>query len=81
MIALQSQDHIRQNIENIGRFHQLWSSYRLNIINRESIDDEQLKKFGNEILSQMTTHAEREIIEKHIPGIDAGINDADEWFR
>ncbi len=31
MVALQSQDIIRQNIENIGRFHHSWSAFRNNI--------------------------------------------------
>ena len=80
MMALQSQDSIRQNIENIGKFHQLWCSYRLNIKNSDMFGDTQRKEFGNEIMSQMTSQAEREVIEKNIPGIDAGYGDDDDVF-
>lgn len=78
MMALQSQDCIRQNIENIGRLHHLWRTFRVNIINSDTFDGEQCKEFGNETMSRMTSHIEREIIEKHIPGAGAGCNEDDD---
>ncbi len=67
MIALQSQDIIRQNIENIGRFHSTWVLFREQI---KSQHNPNLNiEFGEQLMNIMTSHAEREIIANNIAGV------------
>ncbi len=80
MVALQSQDIIRQNIENIGKFHLLWSEYRESIKQSENFNEQQRITFGNEVMNQMTSHAEREIIKQLIPGIILEESEDDDMF-
>ncbi len=68
MIALQSQDIIRQNIENIGRLHDAWGAYRSTIKQQNRFDSNTRKEFGSELVRKMTSHTEREIIDQYIPG-------------
>jgi len=72
MMALQSQDIIRQNIENIGRFHSTWATFRNKIKGTESHNENLEIEFGQQLMTLMTSHSEREIIENNIAGISAG---------
>jgi len=72
MMALQSQDIIRQNIENIGRFHSTWATFRDKIKGTESHNENLEIEFGQQLMTLMTSHSEREIIENNIAGISAG---------
>ncbi len=70
MIALQSQDMIRQNIENIGRFHSSWATFRTKIKGYTQHNPNLNIEFGEHLMSIMTSHAEREIIAKDIEGVN-----------
>ncbi|MEH6347978.1 MAG: hypothetical protein V7785_22975 [Bermanella sp.] len=70
MVALQSQDIIRQNIENIGHFHHCWSACRDSMKKNERVDEGGLLNFGQELVSKMTSLPEKVIIEQFIPGVD-----------
>ncbi len=72
MVALQSQDIIRQNIENIGRFHGTWATFRDKIKDTEYHNENLEIEFGQQLMTLMTSHSEREIIEHNIAGISAG---------
>jgi len=81
MVALQSQDIIRQNIENIGRFHSTWATFRDKIKGTESHNKNLEVEFGQQLMTVMTSHREREIIENNIAGISAGsLGDEAEFF-
>ncbi len=70
MVALQSQDIIRQNIENIGHFHHCWSACRDSMKKNERVGESGLLNFGQELVSKMTSLPEKVIIEQFIPGVD-----------
>jgi len=70
MVALQSQDIIRQNIENIGHFHHCWNTCRDSMKKSEQLDQGLLLGFGQELVTKMTSLAEKVIIEEFIPGVD-----------
>ena len=70
MVALQSQDIIRQNIENIGHFHHCWSTCRDSMKKSEQLDEGLLLGFGQELVAKMTSLPEKVIIEEFIPGVD-----------
>ena len=70
MVALQSQDIIRQNIENIGHFHHCWSTCRNVMKKNEQVDESGLLNFGQELVSKMTSLPEKVIIEQFIPGVE-----------
>ncbi len=69
MVALQSQDIIRQNIENIGRFHSTWALFREQIKGQPQHNPNLNIEFGEQLMSIMTSHAEREIIANNIAGV------------
>jgi hypothetical protein len=69
MIALQSQDIIRQNIKNIGRFHSTWATFRDKIKCNTQPNPNLNIEFGEQLMTLMTSHAEREIIAKKILGV------------
>ena len=77
MMALQSQDSIRQHIENIGRFHTTWATFRDKIKNTDSPNPNLEIEFGQELMALMTSHSEREIIEQNIAGVNAGSQEDD----
>jgi len=70
MVALQSQDIIRQNIENIGHFHHCWNACRDSMKKSEQLDEGRLLDFGQDLVTKMTSLPEKIIIEKFIPGVD-----------
>ena len=70
MVALQSQDIIRQNIENIGHFHHCWNACRDSMKKSEQLDQGLLLDFGQELVTKMTSLPEKVIIEEFIPGVD-----------
>lgn len=80
MMALQSQDIIRQNIENIGHVHHIWSSYRKVIKASKKLSPNYLIDFGQDLISKMTSHPEQVIVEGFIPGVEAGSDDDDGVF-
>ena len=69
MMALQSQDRIRQNIENMGSFHHLWSTFREKVKSKATFSLELQQEFADEAMMQMTTESEREAIHTLMPGI------------
>jgi hypothetical protein len=69
MIALPFQDIIRQNIENIGRFHSTWATFRDQIKCNTQPNLNLNIEFSEQLMTLMTSHAEREIITKHISGV------------
>ena len=72
MVALQSQDIIRQNIENIGHVHKVWNFYRHSIKMQKKVSANYLIDFGQDLMGKMTSHPEQVIVEGFIPGVDAG---------
>ena len=81
MMALQSQDIIRQNIENVGRFQTVWSEFRHEVNNKLDFNPEQQQVFGQLLMDKMTSHAEREIITSLIPGVQiSDVEDDDGLF-
>ncbi len=69
MLALQSQDIIRQNIENIARFHASWAAFREQVKCNTQPNSDLSIEFGEQLMGLMTSHAEREIIAINIPGM------------
>jgi len=79
MMALQSQDRIRQNIENMGGFHHHWSTFREKVKSSELFSSTLRQEFANEAMKQMSTESEREAIHNLMPGITLPDNsDAEE---
>ncbi len=72
MVALQSQDIIRQNIENIGHVYHVWNFYRHTIKAQKQVTSNYLIDFGQDLIGKMTSHPEQVIVEGFIPGVDAG---------
>ena len=80
MVALQSQDIIRQNIENIGHFHHCWNACRDSMKKSEQLDQGRLLDFGQELVTKMTSLPEKIIIENFIPGVDVSDEGGDGVF-
>ncbi len=80
MMALQSQDMIRQNIENIAHVHQVWSFYRHSIKTQKKINANYLIDFGQDLIGKMTSRPEQVIVEGFIPGVDAGSEEEESIF-
>ncbi|MEY8247121.1 MAG: hypothetical protein RPT11_01945 [Bermanella sp.] len=80
IMALQSQDIIRQNIENIGRFHLIWATFRERVKGSEQHNPALEIEFGQQLMGLMTSHSEREIIEQNIAGVSAGSQDDEAEF-
>ncbi len=70
MTAMQFQDRIRQNMENLSSMMVLWLSIRSELDEKTcSIDDQTLEDIGTRLLSNMTMTSERNIIKLHIPQV------------
>jgi len=79
MMSLQSQDIIRQNIENIGDFHHHWSKFREKVKSKALFSSEMKQEFADEAMSHMTTESERAAIFVLMPGIkQADSSEADD---
>lgn len=84
MTAMQFQDRIRQNMENLSSMMVLWLSIRSELNEQScSIDDQTLEDIGTRLLNNMTMASERDIIKLHIPQVadkDAPPDDEIELF-
>jgi len=83
MMALQSQDRIRQNIENMGNFHHYWLNYRETVKRNDLFSEPQQQEFGTEAMKLMTSEAERNVIHAQMPGLvvsDSAPEDDDIFF-
>lgn len=84
MTAMQFQDRIRQNMENLSSMMVLWMSVRSELNEKTcSIDDQTLEDIGTRLLNNMTMASERDIIKLHIPQVadkDAPPDDEIELF-
>ena len=78
MMALQSQDRIRQNIENMGDFHHHWSTFRERIKASALFSLELQQEFADEAMRLMSTESEREAIQTLMPGITISDNSESE---
>ena len=66
--ALQFQDALRQQMENLGKVADHWYALRANG-GSPDLSEEEMKKFGEQLLACTTMQAEREIIRRHISGL------------
>ncbi len=81
MVALQSQDIIRQNIENIGRFNGTWATFREKFKGSDNHNPNLEIEFGQQLMGLMTSHSEREIIGNNISGVSvSALGDDAEFF-
>ena len=80
MVALQSQDIIRQNIENIGHVHQTWDAFRPKVKSQSDLPASDLVDFGQKLIDNMTSHPEHVIIAGFMPGVDSGSKGDDSVF-
>lgn len=84
MTAMQFQDRIRQNMENLSSMMVLWMSVRSELNEKTcSIDDQTLEDIGTRLLNNMTMASERDIVKLHIPQVadkDAPPDDEIELF-
>jgi hypothetical protein len=65
--ALQFQDSIRQQMENLGKIMGAWLATRIEL--GPNISAEQLTALGDAMLKMTTMRSEREIIRMYIPGL------------
>ncbi len=64
--ALQFQDRLRQNLENMNKFLKAWIEERST---KTSYTDEDLISFGEKLLTLTTMSSERDCIRKHIKNL------------
>ncbi len=65
--ALQFQDKLRQNLENVLRMLPVWLEFRKGL--PYQISQDKLIEFGNLLTKKTTTIAERDVIRAHIDGM------------
>jgi len=65
--ALQFQDSIRQQMENLGKVMKIWIATRIELGSNLTADQE--VAFGEKLLKVTTMYSEREIIRRYIPGL------------
>lgn len=65
--ALQFQDSIRQQMENLGKVMKIWMATRIEL--GVSLTQDQTRDFGEKLLNVTTMFGEREIIRRYIPGL------------
>lgn len=65
--ALQFQDAIRQQMENLGKVMDVWLTARKEF--GTAPDAEKLRTLGEKMLGLTTMQSERDIIRRHIPGL------------
>ncbi|MEI6398637.1 MAG: hypothetical protein WCO71_07700, partial [Pseudomonadota bacterium] len=65
--ALQFQDSIRQQMENLGKVMKIWIATRIEI--GVNLTPDQTRDFGEKLLNVTTMFGEREIIRRYIPGL------------
>ncbi len=75
LTALQSQDAIRQNIENIGHLHNLWRSTRESIKHSPQCINKQKIEFGEQLMKALTSERERDVVRKLIPDLKISANE------
>lgn len=66
--ALQFQDRLRQNLENINKIVGHWIQWR-EVHKSKDIDPSVLQALGQKFLELTTSPEERDIIRRHIPGL------------
>ena len=69
--ALQFQDSIRQQMENMGKVMECWAEARLTM--GDNPTEEQIRELGSKFFKCTTMISERDIIRKHIAGLPADI--------
>lgn len=70
MTAMQFQDRIRQNMENLSSMMVLWLKIRAELSQDNcTLDDQALEDIGKRLLDNMTMTSERDIIKQHIPQV------------
>ena len=67
--ALQFQDRLRQNLDNISKLLTIWAAERESVVQQHATGSEALASFGPRFLQAMTSVEERDIIRKVIPGL------------
>ncbi len=78
MMAMQFQDRIRQNMENLSKLLLIWISSRRDHDDEKTLSDETLTNIGTKILDCMTMTSEKDVIYTHIPQVaDQGDEDED----
>ncbi|MCB9229535.1 MAG: hypothetical protein H6618_07985 [Deltaproteobacteria bacterium] len=68
--TLQFQDRISQNMGNMTKMVNIWIETRKKVSETGSFSEEEIKKFGQELLKCTTMNEEREIICQQIPGVE-----------
>lgn len=66
--ALQFQDRLRQNLENMVRMLPIWLEFRKQL--PTDVSPEQLRNFGLDLMKVTTMIPERDIIRKHLPKLE-----------
>lgn len=69
--ALQFQDRMRQNFENISRMLGAWLDERKKL--GATVSEEELQAFGRVLMQKTTMVSERDVIRAHIPGLEAEV--------
>jgi hypothetical protein len=67
--ALQFQDRIRQNMENMNKMLSHWTQNRSSLNSAASADCAEIIEFGNQLLDRTTMAEERDIVRQLIPGV------------
>ena len=66
--ALQFQDRLRQNLENVCRVVEVWREYKKKGV--QDLDEGAAKEFGERLLGCMTSVEERDVVRQLIPGLE-----------
>lgn len=67
--ALQFQDRLRQNLENIGKILALWAEEKQGCSELQHLNTDEQLVFIKKILSKVTTPEERSAIKKRFPAV------------
>jgi hypothetical protein len=67
--ALQFQDRLRQNLENLSKVCKIWDEQQGTLGKDRIIKGDALKEFGERCLKAMTSPEEREIVRQFITGL------------
>jgi hypothetical protein len=70
--ALQFQDRLRQNLENMMRMLPLWLAFREGL--PDQITEQRFAEFGKQLTEVTTMKAERDIIRQHIHGLEPEVD-------
>ncbi len=67
--TLQFQDRISQVMEHMQKIVEAWLVNREQFIGKDHLDDQELQKFGNDVMGLCAMTDERDIVRKHISGL------------